>query len=396
MLRGLVDTPERRVLFAAGTLLFLAIGAMQAMYGPAFPAFLARYHVGVGQVGAVVSAHFLGSFVTIAASGVLLVRFGYRRLLLAGTAGLTLGAAGVALSPSWGLTLAAALLGGLGFGLVDVATNLLFARWYGARATGALNLLNAAFGLGAVLGPVAVGLLAPRVAPAFLLVAFLTVIAAAFCARAPMPEPLAVPAGALRAARAPLLGFMVLYFLYVSSEVGVASWEPTYLAPLLGQAHAAFFTGLYWGSLTFGRFVAALLGERFRPADMVLGASLLALGAAWLANATQVAPLAYALVGFAFAPIFPTALAWLQQVFPQRSEQITPVVIAVASLGPVLTAPAIGWAVAWSGTARIPMVLGSLVLALCLVIAMMWRAMRGGAGDGGSARPSRSGGEGAR
>ena len=112
MLRGLVDTPERRVLFAAGTLTFLAIGAMQAMYGPSFPAFLARFGVGVGQVGAVVSAHFLGSFVTIAASGMLLARFGYRRLLFGGALLLSLGAAGVALSPLWTLTLAAALLGG--------------------------------------------------------------------------------------------------------------------------------------------------------------------------------------------------------------------------------------------------------------------------------------------
>lgn len=395
MLRGLVDTPERRVLFASGTLVFLAIGAMQAMYGPAFPAFLSRYHLGVGQVGAVVSAHFLGSFVTIAASGMLLVRFGYRRLLLAGATGMTLGAVGVALSPTWGLTLAAALGGGLGFGLVDVATNLLFARWYGARATGALNLLNAAFGLGAVLGPVAIGLLAPHVAPAFLSVAVLSVVAAAFVARAPMPAPLAVPSGALKVPRAPLLGFMVLYFVYVSSEVGVASWEPTYLAPIFGDAHAAFFTGLYWGSLTFGRFVAALLGERFRPADIVLGASVLALGSACLASATTVAPLAYALVGFAFAPIFPTALAWVQQVFPQRSEQVTPVVIAVASLGPVLTAPAIGWAVARLGTIRIPLVLALLVLTLCVVIVLLWRAMRGGGIEDGAAGSSRAGGEGA-
>jgi len=377
MLRGLVDTPERRVLFVAGTMTFLSIGAVQAMYGPSFPAFLARFGVGVGQVGAVVSAHFLGSFVTIAASGMLLARFGYRRLMLSGALLLALGAAGVALSPLWSLTLAAALLGGLGFGLLDVATNLLFARWYGARSTGALNLLNAAFGLGAVAGPVLVGLLAPRVAPAFLLAALLAVLSAVFALRAPMPEPLAVPAGVLRAARGPMVGFMLLYFLYVASEVGVASWEPTYLAPLLGDARAAFFTGLYWAALTLGRFVAAAVSDRVRPADMVFGAVLLALGAAWTATVGVLAPLAFALVGFAFAPVFPTALAWLQEVFPQRAEQIAPLVIAVANLGPVLTAPVIGWAVALAGTANVPLALGSLVLALCVVVAALWRGARG-------------------
>ena len=383
MLRGLVDTPERRALFFTGTLTFLVIGAVQAMYGPSFPAFLARFGVGVGQVGAVVSAHFLGSFVTMVGSGFLLARFGYRPLLVCGALLLALGAAGVGLSPVWALTLAAALLGGLGFGLLDVATNLLFARWYGARSTGALNLLNAAFGLGAVAGPVLVGLMAPRVAPAFLLMAALTVVSGVFALRAPMPAPLKVPAGALRVPRGPVVGFMLLYFVYVSSEVGVASWEPTYLAPLLGDARAAFFTGFYWAALTLGRFVAAALADRVRSSDMVFGAVLLGLVAAWTATVGVLAPLSYALVGFAFAPVFPTALAWLQEVFPQRGEQIAPLVIAFASLGPVLTAPAIGWAVSLAGTANIPLALGSLVLILCVVVAVLWRGARGPARSAG-------------
>lgn len=376
MLRGLVDTRERRLLFAAGTLGFLAIGALQAMYGPAFPAFLGRYGVGVGEVGAIVSAHFLGSFVTIAASGVLLARFGYRPLLVAGAAAMATGATGVALSSAWGVALASALLGGLGFGLLDVVTNLLFARGFGARATAALNLLNAAFGLGAMAGPVLIGLLAPHMAPAFLLVALLTAVAGAFAWATPVPEPLVVPAAALRVARAPIVGFIVVYFLYVSSEVGVASWEPTYLAPLVGDARAAFYTGLYWGALSLGRLVAAAVSDALAPSTMVLGAAVLALAGSWVAGLPAVAPVAYALVGFAFAPIFPTTLAWLQRVFPQRAEQVTPIVIAAASLGPVVSAPAIGWAVARAGTERVPGILGLLVLGLTIAVAVLWRGTR--------------------
>ncbi len=373
MLRGLVDTRERRLLFAAGALGFLAIGALQAMYGPAFPAFRGRYGIGVGEVGAIVSAHFLGSFATIAASGVLLVRFGYRPLLVAGAAAMAAGAIGVASSPVWGIALASALLGGLGFGLLDVATNLLFARGFGGRATAALNLLNAAFGLGAMAGPVLIGLLAPHPAPAFLLVALLTAVAGGFAWLTPMPRPLVVPAAALRAARAPLLGFVVVYFLYVSSEVGVASWEPTYLAPLVGDARAAFYTGLYWGALSLGRLVAAAVSDRMAPSTMVLAAALLALAGSWIAGIAPLAPFAYAWVGFAFGPIFPTTLAWLQRVFPQRAEQITPIVIAAASLGPVVSAPAVGWAVAWAGTGRLPGILGMLVLTLTAAVAVLWR-----------------------
>ncbi len=380
-----MDTPQRRMLFASGTLTFLAIGALQAMYGPAFPAFLARYGIGLSAVAAIVSAHFLGSFVTLGLSGVLLARYGYRKLLLAGATGLGVGAAGVAFSPAWPLVLTSALVAGLGFGLLDVSTNLLFARWFGARATSALNLLNAAFGLGAVLGPVLIGLLAPRVAPAFVLVTALAALSAALAWRSPMPRPLDPPSGILGAPRAPLAGFMTLFFVYVASEVGVASWEPTYLAPTVGDARAAFYTSLYWGALTVGRFVAAAVSDVLAPAEMVLGAAVLALASAWLAGLGGAAPVAYALVGFAFAPVFPTALAWLQEVFPQRAEQLAPLVIAVASLGPVLTAPAIGWAVARAGSGAVPFVLGGLVLALTAVVALLRRSpgvRRTGGGSG--------------
>jgi predicted MFS family arabinose efflux permease len=115
---------------------------------------------------------------------------------------------------------------------------------------------------------------------------------------------------------------------------------------------------------------------------MVLAAVALALAAAWTATLGGLAPLAYALVGFAFAPVFPTALAWLQEVFPQRAEQIAPLVFAVANLGPVLTAPAIGWGVSLAGTGTIPPALGSLVLALLLVVGLLWRSDRGAARAG--------------
>ncbi len=383
MLRGLFDAPERRNLLGAGSLIFLSIGALQAMYGPAFPAFLARYDVGIGAVGGVVGAHFLGSFVTIAASGVLLARFGYRPVLLAGTLALAAGASGVALSPAWGWTLASALLGGLGFGLLDVSTNLLFARGFGARSASALNLLNALFGLGAVLGPLLVGLLAPSLLLPFAIAAAVTLMAGVLVLGLRVPPPLETPAGLRGAPWAPLIGFVVLYFVYVACEVGVSSWEPTYLAPALGEARAAFFTSVYWASLTVGRFVAAAIGSSVRPRDLVLGASVLALAAASVAGIDGWAPVAYGLVGFAFAPIFPTALAWLAEVFPRRSEQVAPLVIAVANLGPVLGAPAIGWVVARTGPAYIPAVLAVLVGALAVSAASLW--LRTGGRSGGPA-----------
>lgn len=376
MFRGLTDTPERRLLLVSGFLTFLAIGALQAMYGPAFVAFVARYPIGLAEVGGIVSAHFLGSFVTIAASGLLLVRLGYKAMLLSGSAALTLGAVGVALSPFWWVALLSALVGGLGFGLLDVTVNLLVSRSFGRASTGALNLLNAVFGLGAVVGPVLIGVMAPRLAPPFLIIALLCLVCGVLLARTPVPRPYALEGAPVGAIGLPLIGFVLVFFLYVSAEVGVASWEPVYLAPVMGEARAAFLTSVFWAAMTVGRLLAFGLSRWLRSSDLVLGATLLALAGAWAAGLPGFAAAAYAVVGFAFAPIFPTSLAWLQEVFPRRSEQIVPIVFAGANLGPVLSAPAIGWAVAMTGSDRIPLILALLVSAVAIVVVLLWRATR--------------------
>lgn len=370
-LRAELFRPDRRDLLAAGFLAFVVIGTQQALFGPAFPALRERFGVGLDVVGQIVAAHFLGSFTAIALSGWVLVRFGYRRpLALAGLA-LALGAAGVALAPTWGWALAAAVVGGLAFGLLDVGMNLWFARAFGASAAPALNLLAALFGVGAMLGPVLVAETLDRIGIPFLATAAMALGAAALCART--DEPPAFPPGERLPVRwRPVAGFLLLYFLYVSSEVGIATWETEHLAPSLGAAGAARATALFWGALTVGRFVATPLSSRLRPRDLVLGASALALVGVLLAHATGWAPWAYALAGFAFAPVFPTALAWLAEVFPRRAEQIGPAAIAAANLGPVTAVPLIGVAVAATSSARIPTLLSGIVAALLLTVAALW------------------------
>lgn len=374
-LRAELRRPDRRGLLAAGFLAFVVIGAAQALYGPAFPALRARFGVGLEVVGQIAAAHFLGSFAAIALSGALLTRFGYRRPLAWSALALAAGAAALALAPSWPLALAAAALLGIGFGVLDVGVNLLFARSFGAGAAPALNLLNALFGVGAVLGPVLVATLLPRVWLPFALVAAAALVVAALCVR--VEDPPAPEAGeALPVRWSRVAGFVLLYFLYVSSEVGVASWETEHLAPAFGAASAARATALYWGALTVGRFVATPLSARVRPRDLVLGASALALVGVALAHVEPWAPWAYALTGFAFAPIFPTSLVWLAEVFPRRAEQIAPIAVAAANLGPVAAVPAIGWAVAASSSARIPSLLAVVVAALLLTVAGLWLRTR--------------------
>jgi fucose permease len=348
------------------------MGVGQSLFGPGFEPLAARFDIDLSAVSLIVSLHFLGAGVAILAAGLLISRFSYARVL-AGSAGLFgAGALLVGLLGSWPLVLAAALLMGVGFGVLNVTSNLVLLRHFHVRAAMPLNLISALFGVGAVLGPLLLGALLPRVGMPFLILGACALLAGTLNLRIPEPEPLtAAQGGRAPLGLANLLGFLTLFFIYVAAENSGASWEATHLAPHFGVATAAYLTSLYWLALTAGRFLALPLSGRFKPRSLVLGASAAVMTGALLTFITPFAPVAYIIMGMALAPIFPTSLVWLQQVFPARAEQITPVVMSVANLGAVLSAPVIGLAVTRHGGVAIPSALALLAGLLLATVALL-------------------------
>lgn len=367
--------PETRSVLVVACAAFLLCGGMASLYGPLFPELRQRFGVGLDEVGVVVSAHFLGAFTMIVASSAGLRRWGYRTVILGGLGLLLAGLATLVLAPTWWLVVTGAGVGGLGFGLLNVSINLVVARAYGQRAAPALNLINAIFGGGAMLSPLLVAAFAPAYTPPLALLMGLAVVVLLLATRLDAPDPAPPVRGGDGVAWSLVAGFVVLYFMYVTTEVGVASWVTEYLAPSVGLAWAAAATSIYWGAITVGRVAAvALSGRVTQPTLLVcsLGLALLALVAAhWL----PAAPFAFAVVGLGLAPVFATALAWLTRVMPRRAEQVTPIALAAANLGPVATAPLIGTAIATWGTSLVPTVLAvPVVVALSAVLWIRARA----------------------
>jgi MFS family permease len=258
----------------------VVLGTLQALYGPAIPAFRARFGVTPAVAGLGLSADFAGALVGVVLYHLLLARAGDRRLL---PASYTLMAAGMilfAIAPSWPLALGAALVTGLGSGGIDYGLNHLFAIGFGRHSAAMLNLLNAFFGAGAVIGPALIGavgaarypwLFGAAAAVSLLLIPSLRGVRAKVTPddRAPRGEPLrgeplrgepaagqpgpAQPAERESAARGPAVGesragesvagepragtrtgvivagFVAVYVFYVAIESGVGGWEPTHL-----------------------------------------------------------------------------------------------------------------------------------------------------------------------
>ena len=162
----------------------------QALYGPAIPAFREEFGLSPSAAGLGLSAHFVGGVAGVLLFDRLYGRLGNRQILGASYLLMALGAAGFALAPNWPVALAAALLAGLGFGGIDYGLNQLFAVGFGHRSTAMLNILNAHFGIGAILGPALIGVVGSEHYPAVFL---------AFAAR--QPAAAAVPARACATTR---------------------------------------------------------------------------------------------------------------------------------------------------------------------------------------------------
>ncbi|NYV75578.1 sugar MFS transporter [Streptomyces sp. UH6] len=358
---------------------FVLIGALQALYGPAIPAFRDRFGLSPGAAGLGLSAHFVGGVAGVLLFDRLFGRIGNRRILGSSYLLMAVGAAGFALAPSWPAGLAAALLAGLGFGGIDYGLNQLFAVGFGHRSTAMLNILNAHFGVGAILGPALVGLAGADRYPAVFVGFALANLPLLLCLKGVRDQAPPPAADDGRGQRAPVVArslgsvlavFVALYVLHVGIEAGVGGWEPTHLETVgYGAGVAATATSVYWLMMTVGRFLVAPIALRFSPQAVITVSCAGMTVCLVLASVPALAPYAYAGVGLFIAPIFPTGLPWLHKAAP-RARRAGALVIAASMGGGIVAGPALGKAIEWSGVRVVPLLLGA-VSALCLA-ATLW------------------------
>jgi fucose permease len=272
-----------------------------------------------------------------------------------------------------------ALLAGLGFGGIDYGLNQLFAVGFGHRSTAMLNILNAHFGIGAILGPALIGAVGSEHYPAVFLGFALANLPLLLCLRGVGDRAPKSSETATESAGGPVLArslgsvlavFVALYVLHVGIEAGVGGWEPTHLQSVGYSAGiAATATSVYWLMMTVGRFLVAPVALRY-SAEAIIAVSCAGMTVCLLLAAVPgLAPYAYAGVGLFIAPIFPTGLPWLNRAAP-RARRAGAVVIAASMVGGVVAGPALGKAIEWSGIRSVPLVLGA-VSALCLM-ATLW------------------------
>lgn len=364
---------------------FLALGLITASLGPALPDLARVTGAPLAALGGLISMIFLGGLASQSLSGPLTDRFGPRPVLTGGLSLLGLGTLGILLSRDITLTFALTILAGLGHGTTVISLSLLVARTFPDRNVAAQNLLNLLFGVGAIAGPALASYLVRTIGtalPALWLGIGVVALVLPFGQRIPVPAPRSATAPRTSGPTNRLLSNPTLWLTsallltYVAIENGVAGWTTTYLQAVAGQSQAtgALVTAGFWGTVTLGRLVVITAGSRLKPATLLLitltgaaaGGVLLALSGT---SATMITA-AVLILGFFFAPVYPTGIALTTTVFREGTGAATSIVAAMASvggmIGPVLqgsiqqaAGPARGMLMVTAGTLlMLPLALG--------------------------------------
>ena len=380
--------PPPRLLAPVAFGIFLLLGVLYPILGPALPRLSEKFGLQASGAAWLLSGNSAGAFVGVVLAGLLPPRFTFERRALLGLGITLLACLSLAFAPDFRLALLAAVLVGLGFGILDLTTNIWLATRYGDKSAAALNLLSTGFGIGAVAAPLAVGyaggsfqwpLLICAAFAAMLLWPLLILqrqasetVPSELASTEPQEAPLAKSIDAAPPGRSRLiLGvFVALFMVYVAVESGVGSWEVTDLQGRLGlnTASATKIASLYWVMFTLGRLISAPLALRLAPQQLITGGLVLASLSLAAASLPAAAPVAYSLTGLFLAPVFTTALVWLTRELPGRHAPT--LVFAGSFLGPVLFAPLIGLANDLYGPIATP--LGLLGIALIDLAAVLY------------------------
>lgn len=365
---------------------FVINGIVISLIGPILPMFMAKWGLNYSRAGLFSLVQFSASFLGVLTSSALLSAKGFKPAI---TLGITLLGLGFALlnAPTFVLALAASGLYGLGYGLATPGTNLWVGESYGARRASALNVMNLAWGAGAIssspLAMLAMG--TSHVSLLLYVVGALGVVLASVLLRMPFDRPRHEENSAPQANRkrtgaavAILLG--TLFFVYVGTEVGTSYWAPTHaqratswVSNTWALAPMFFFAGLLGG-----RGAAAAILLRSKEVTVAVGGLLLASTgeSIFLAGHSPLTLFGGAfLTGLGLASIFPILIAWLSKWYGTRARKVGGVMFALAALGSALVPPLVGLVSRYAGSLRV----GLLVpLAGCAVMLSVVGLLRPG------------------
>src|ERR1035437_482017 len=313
--------------FGGAAAIFVLTGATSSLYGPLLISFSHRFHLSLPTAGTMLSVNFAGALF-----GVLLGWFGVKRIqgglvLSAALLLMATGATGAALSLHWVMFLTSVFGIGLGFGGLDFSINTLVARTAIKGRVFRLSIVNAGYGIGAIVGPLLIIELHPSNFPLLFGGIAATAVILSTLNRGVHAPPLRAEANQrqvtmMKSQRRPILfTFIMAYIFYVAAETSSSGWMATQLHGVgYSEAIGSLVTAGFWAGVAIGRILGGPLFHRLSYKILVLGGLGLAIILSCCAFSNLLAPYTYPLVGLAFASVFPMGLIWYTVLCPHDSD----------------------------------------------------------------------------
>jgi fucose permease len=320
---AMMDTSDRstRRLYLLFLLGFATFGVVFTIIGASLPHIIGTFHWSYALTGAVLAANAVGYFISTFLCGIIVQRIAPKKVLVFG---LVLGAVSMSLLfrwPSPWLNMGLNFCIGLCQGAIEVVTNLSVMRMERTGQSRLLNMVHAAFSMGGIVGPAAVGLLLGAGGgglTVFAATAGVLALMALLFGLSLFPKTVQHDGherGALKLMLQPLLLLITLFLLlYVGAELGVSTWTAEFFVKVRGATPAAgaFALSLFWIGLLVGRFTLSVAYKGSRQEYIILWLSILSaagLGLVLLATSTWATAAAVFLTGLGFSGIYPLSVA---------------------------------------------------------------------------------------
>lgn len=320
---------QYRSLYSAMLVNFMIFGVTLTIIGATLPRIIRDFGWSYTATGMVMAAGSVGYFVSTFAAGILLHRLSPRLIVVSGLITQAIGLSLFAARPSILLNLLLGFMIGLGQGGTEVVVNFAVVRIERHGESRLMNLMHAAFAVGAIIGPFTVG----RIIAAGLswklmyrLMALVTILMAGVLSLMPFSRVAREDENSgdrlelIQLLKHPLLilSFLVL-FLYVGTEIGTSSWVAEYYVNFLGTSAStgAYMVSIFWIGLLIGRLgLSGYRGQRQAELILILASiCTLALTFAILMRGPWLAGIGFFVSGLGFSAIYPLVIALIGKYF---------------------------------------------------------------------------------
>ncbi len=340
------------LIFSACFAIFV-YGMVASMLGTIIPGLANQFALTNVQIGYIALAQGIGLALASVAAGALIDRRGKKTGLLIGSGLIIFSLLQLSHPQGFWTIMAAMFILGMGGSLVIVGANALGSEVSESRRASVLNFLNVFVGLGGLATPFVAGNLlgsnpvkVAYGACVITAIAFLLISATKMNSTAKSEHVQSSSKSIFQ--NSSLYVLAAIIFLYTACEFGIWNWLPKYLI-MRGIPSAIALNILSLGfalGLLCGRIAAAQILTKLSPYFVSFLASIIMVVTTFMLLHTA-SPLWTGVTvfcaGLAMAPVFPTTLAIVGNIFTRGTSTAMGFVITCGFSGLVVSSPIIGW-----------------------------------------------------